>query len=283
MKNKIGIGLITCNKIERLRQSMPTVPDVDEFVIVNDGEPYPNDVYDKRAHVIQHKYNTCVGVSKNDALRYLMSKDCDHLFLMEDDVLIKNPNVFETYIKTAETSGIWHLNYALQGPANRKQTHKVDNISERGNLNQESEPNPREIIEYDNGIKIALYPNIVGSFSYYLKGIIKAAGYMDERFKNAWEHVEHTYKIIKLGLHPPFWWFADIADSFNYLSDIPGCIQDSTIAHTPEWIENFKRGAMLYQHLHGWVPTQTPDTPPNIVKQKIIEIEQKYARKVLNN
>jgi hypothetical protein len=258
---------------------MPTVPDVDEFVIVNDGSPYPDNIYDKRAHVIQHKHNTCVGVSKNDALRYLISKDCDHLFLIEDDVLIKRPDVFEAYINAAKTSGIWHLNYALQGPANRKQVNRINNVNERQDLQQDSEPNPREIIEYDNGVKIALYPNIVGSFSYYLKGIIKNVGYMDERFKNAWEHVLHTQQVISKGLHPPFWWFADIANSYDYLTDIPGCIQDSTIAHTPDWNKNFQTGMMMYKQMYGWIPQQTPDTPPHIVKQKIIELEKKYSRK----
>lgn len=279
MKNKIGIGLITCNKIDRLKQSMPTIPDVDEFVIVNDGNPYPDDVYDKRAHIIQHKYNTCVGVSKNDALRYLISKDCDHLFLMEDDVLIKRPDVFEAYINAAKTSGIWHLNYALQGPANRKQVNNINSVGERQDLLQVSAPNPREIIEYDNGVKIALYPNIVGSFSYYLKGIIKNVGYMDERFKNAWEHVLHTHKIIKMGLHPPFWWFADIANSYDYLTDIPGCIENSTIAHTPDWEKNIKQGMVLYKSIMGEIPQKTLDTSPQIVKQTIIALEKKYSRK----
>lgn len=281
MSNKIGVGLITCNKQDRLEQSAPLVPDVDEFVIVNDGQPYDNSVYPKNAEVIQHSKNMTVGVSKNDAMRYLIQKGCQHIFLMEDDVLIKTPEVFVKYIQAAEVSGIWHLNYALQGPANRKQIEQGPmNVQERQNLMQDSPPNPRAVIDYD-GIDIAFYPNCVGAFSYFLRGVIKEVGYHDEHFKNAWEHVEHTYRIIKCGLHPPFWWFADRNDSGELLGDIPNCIEESTIAHTPEWIENFKKGMSWYQKKHGWIPQQTPDTPPDQVQQILEQIQTNYAKKIL--
>lgn len=281
MSSKIGVGLITCNKPDRLKQSAPTIPNVDELVIVNDGEPYPSDVYPKGAEVIQHSKNKGVGISKNDALRYLMLEGCEFLFLMEDDVLIKNPNVFEAYIEAGETSGIWHLNYALQGPANRMQEQQGMDVENRHKLNQTSPPNPREIIEYDDGTEIALYPNCVGAFSFYLRGIIKAVGYNDERFINAWEHVEHTYRIIKLGLHPPFWWFADINKSWEYLEDIPNCIEESTITHTPEWMQNFRQGMAYFQHKYGCIPQKISNAPKEDVLKVLERIEKNYARKVL--
>jgi len=257
------------------------VPEVDEMVIINDGTPYENSVYGDK-EVIQHPKNKGVGISKNDAMRYLVQHDCSHIFIMEDDVLIQDENVFEQYIKTAEVSGIWHMNYALQGPANRTQKGNAPMfIQERANFDQDSPPNPRQIVEYENGLDVALYPNCVGAFSYFLKSVIKHVGYHDERFHNAWEHVEHTYRIIKAGLHPPFWWFADIADSWNYLDDIEGCIENSAIAKTEEWNQNLQEGMAWYSHKHGWIPQQTPDTPPQNVMAILENIEKTYARKVL--
>jgi len=280
--HKIGVGLITCNAEHRARQSIPKIPNVDYFVVVNDGKPYPNDVYPNGIEVIQHSKNMCVGISKNDAMRYLIQKGADSIFLVEDDVLIKNPKVFEQYIKTAEKTGIWHLNYALQGPANRKQEQQGPMyIDHRGTLSQTSDPNPRVIIDYGNDIKLGLYPNSVGAFSYYHKGIIKAIGYHDEHFKNAFEHVEHTYRAIKAGLHPQFWWFADIADSYNYLEDIPGCIENSTIAHTPEWHRNFREAMEWYKYKHGFWPQQTPQTNFDDVQKTLKNIKTNYARNVL--
>lgn len=281
MNNKIGVGLITCNKQDRFKQSAPLIPNVDEFVVVNDGLPYPNDIYPKNAHVIQHGRNMCVGISKNDAMRYLMQKGCRHIFLVEDDILIQKPDVFEAYIHAAENSGIWHLNYALQGPANRKQVAQgAMNVEERGKLLQNSEPNPRAKIDYD-GIEIALYPNCVGAFSYFLSSVIKAVGYHDEQFKNAFEHVEHTYRIIKAGLHPPFWWFADLGNSQNYIDNIPGCIENSTISHTPEWIQNFQKAMAYNKFKHGFTPQETPDTPSEKVLNILEELKKNYARKIL--
>ena len=283
MNNKIGVGLITCNKPDRFRQSAPLIPNVDEFVVVNDGQSYTSEDYAAvkgRAEIIQHDKNMCVGVSKNDAMRYLVQKDCSHIFLIEDDVLIKDPNVFEAYIHAAENSGIWHLNYALQGPANRKQnTQSAMNINQRQDLSQTSDPNPRAILDYD-GIDIALYPNSVGAFSYFLKSVIKTVGYHDEHFKNAFEHVELTYRIAQAGLHPPFWWFADLGNSYDYLTDIPDCIANSTIAHTPEWIQNFQKAMAWNKVKHGFVPQQTPDTKPEEVLKVLDNMKKNYARKV---
>jgi len=282
LKNKIGVALITCNSEHRIKQSAPLIPNVDEFVIVNDGEAYDESVYpDNMTKLIQHKYNTCVGVSKNDALKYLVDANCDHIFLVEDDVLIKDENVFDVYIKTAEKTGIWHLNYALQGPANRKQVNADSfKIDERGALSQKSDPNPKSIVEYD-GLDLALYHNIVGSFSYYLKGVVKSVGLFDERYKNAWEHVEHTYRIIKQGLHPPFWWFADINESWKYIDDVENCIEESTIAKSPEWKKNFQVGMEMYRANHGFYPQKTPDVDNDEVMRILTNLEDKYARTVL--
>lgn len=282
MAHKIGLGVITCNAENRLKQSGALIPNIDCLCVVNDGMPYSSSTYPKGAEIIQHSKNKGVGISKNDAMRYLIQQGADSVFLMEDDVLIKNSKVFEQYIKTAEASGIWHLNYALQGPANRKQIQQGPmDVTQRQKMSQTSEPNPRIVVDYGNGIEVALYPNCVGAFSYFYKGIIKAVGYHDEHFHNAWEHVQLTQKIIDKGLHPPFWWFADINKSWEYLEDIPGCIENSTIAHTPEWMKNFREGMEYYKHIHGWYPQNTPQTSPDDVLKILKEIKTKYARKIL--
>ncbi|HEX8545751.1 MAG TPA: hypothetical protein VF691_02255, partial [Cytophagaceae bacterium] len=78
--DKIGLGLITCNAVEKLRLSAPTVPGwIRDFVIVNDGIPYNDFSYPAHAHLIQHEKNYSVGKSKNDALRYLYDRGCTHI------------------------------------------------------------------------------------------------------------------------------------------------------------------------------------------------------------
>lgn len=266
--SKVGIGMTTYKAEHRIKQSAFTVPKwMKNFVIVNDGTPYDSSSYPEQAHIIQHEKNQCVGAAKNTAMKYLLEQGCEHIFLMEDDILIKDEKVFEEYIRHSVLSGIKHLNFALHGPANKKGSTGFTTLEDRKDV--EGEPNPRMVIPYPEGIKIVLYPNCVGAFSYYHKSVLDKIGLFDPVFKNAWEHVEHTYQAIKNKFHPPFWYFADIENSWEFLTDIPNSIQESTIARTPEWNENFRVGTEHYKKKHGMAPTETPIVHPQMVYNTI--------------
>lgn len=273
--NKVGIGMTTYNAEHRIKESAFTIPKwVKNFVIVNDGTPYDESSYPEHAYIIQHSTNECVGAAKNSALQYLLDLGCEHIFLIEDDILIKDEKVFEEYIKHSIISGIKHLNFALHGPANKKGSTGFTTLEERKSL--DTEPNPRTIIPYPEGIEIALYPNCVGAFSYYHRSVLDKIGLFDPKFKNAWEHVDHTYQAIKSGFHPPFWFFADINKSWEYLTDIPNSIENSTIARTPEWNENFRKGTEWYKKKNGVIPTQTPIADQNVLT---LTIQTLYSRR----
>lgn len=268
-KSSIGLGMVTYNAEHRIVQSAFTVPSwIKNFVIVNDGTPYNDESYPKSAHVIQHETNQSVGAAKTTAINYLMEQGCEHIFIMEDDILIKDEKVFEQYIKHSLYSGIKHLNFGLHGPANKKGSQGFKTLDDRKDV--DGQPNPRMIVPYpEDSIEIALYPNCVGAFSYYRRGVIEDLGGFDPIFKNAWEHVEHTYQAIKKGYHPSFWYFADINKSWEYLDDIPNSIEESTIARTVTWTDNFKKGTIHYKKKHGFEPTQTPIMEPNVVQQQL--------------
>lgn len=272
----VGFGMVTYNAEDRIRQSAFTVPSwIKNFVIVNDGTPYPEDAYPESAHIIQHEKNECVGKAKSNAIQYLMDKGCEHIFIMEDDILIKDEKVFEEYIKHSLITGIKHLNFGLHGPANKKGAQSFSNLEERAQQQTSEEPNPRMVVKYDDDINIALYPNCVGAFSYYRRDVIEKIGVFDPKFKNAWEHVDHTYETIKKGYHPSFWYFADIQGSWDYLTDIPNSIENSTIARSPTWERNYKVGMEHYKKKHGMYPTQTPIMKPEMVQQQLQMLYQR--------
>jgi len=266
MNNKIGVGVITCRAENRFKECIKQIPPVDELVIVNDGPEYPPSIYPSNAEVIQHSKNKSVGISKNDALRYLIQKGCKHLFLVEDDMLIQHEKVFEHYINAAEGSGIWHLNFGYHGPAN---------------MTPDGHPHPRQIVEYEKGPAIALNVHCVGSFTYFLTSVIKAVGYYDEHYVNAWEHVSHTMRIIDAGLHTPFWWFADVADSYNYIKEYASSEVSSVIRKDEAWQKNMREGMEFFKHKHKFYPTQIPDTPQPDVMNILETLEKNYSRKVL--
>lgn len=263
MNNTIGIGLVTYNSEERIKSSAPSVPtNVDKFVIVNDGTPYKSELYPKHAQVITHDRNLGVGIAKNTAMRTLLNSGCEHIFIMEDDIIIKNPDVFNEYIKHAKKSGLHHLMYGYHGPANMK----------------DGKPNPRTIIDYSDGVKIALNLHCVGGFCYYHKGVLRNVGYNDEVYKNAWEHVEHSYRIVKLGLLPAYWWWPDIANSYDYLIDNDPNLVTSQNGKSEEWQKNFVRGAEYFKMNHKYYPTQIPDTKPDEIINRLKIIKQNYGR-----
>ena len=284
MSIKIGVGIITCNRphyLKGLLDSIPQESGIDELVVVNDGDPLSDDIAFANkdfdfSHVswIQNNVNLGVGKTKNKALKYLIDKDCDYLFLIEDDMIILDPTVFKQYIDAYKISGIHHFNYGPGSPFNRKQTIKNFDLHNRHLLDQNTAPNPKMILDYKT-CKIALYEHTVAMFSFYTREIIEKVGYIDEQFYNAWEHVDHTYCIIKAGYHPPFWWFADLANSHELLTEAPGAIDNSSIANkTEQWQKNVYGGRELYLKKHGHYPNQ----PPYVDEKTVIEIVKKLKK-----
>ena len=103
MNNKLGIGYITCDAPDRVEQTFPTIPKgLGELVVVNSGCVLPERVFEGADKIIQSGERKSVAISKNKALRHLMNEGCDHIFLVEDDVIIKDPDVFKIYVHAAQ-------------------------------------------------------------------------------------------------------------------------------------------------------------------------------------
>jgi glycosyltransferase involved in cell wall biosynthesis len=290
--NSIGVGLITYKAPVKLAESGKSVPiGLHSFVIVNDGTPYDASVYPAHSEIIQHEQNGGVAAAKNSALRRLMEMGCEHLFLMEDDVVIKNPEVFDEYIKLYEATGIKHFNFALQGHANFRRfsirllpwnllltKQIVDSSGQKLVVFNESDaiPSPRIIVSYPDKTRIALYPTCPGAFSYYHRTVIESVGLLDEQFKNAGEHLEHTLRIIKGGFHPPYWWFADLVRADRYLKNIDDCMQRSTIRSDPQWAQWIIQAEQYYRKKHGFSIHETPRVDRNDVELALASIYGKF-------
>jgi len=261
---KIGAAIIACDRTNFTVQCIDSVlankQDLNELLVINDGQPWH---CNKDIEIKQNvpSYQT-VGVAKNNGIKELVRRGCEHIFLIENDMILKSSAIFKKYIEAAKTTGITHLNFGYHGPANRTKDY--------------TKPSPRYIVEYPNNIKIALNMHSVGAFSYFDKRYINEVGMHDTYFKNAWEHVELCQRGIKKGLLPAFWWFPDIEGSNDLIEEIPNSIQNSSITHTEEWTTNMKKGAEHYKKLHGWIPVHTPDTQIETVLKNLKTIYKKY-------
>jgi GT2 family glycosyltransferase len=272
MNNRIGVGIVTCNREDFFFKCLDSIPKdkVDTLITVNDGKEYSKPP--GRGTYLQHKKNKCVGISKNEAIRHLLEDGCEHIFIIEDDIIIKDDNVFEKYINTAEASGLWHLMYGYHGPANK--------------IN--GKPAPRVVVDYGDE-KVALNRHCVGAFCYYYKGVINNVGLMDEKFHNAWEHVEHSYRIVNAGLLPAYWWWPDVGNSCDYLDELACSEESSTIrwedpktkTPKPDWQKNIQEGMEYFVSKHKYAPVTVPDSQQDSVLQSLGTIKTAYSRKVL--
>jgi len=279
-EKKIGVGIVTCNRpiyLENLLNSIiPCEKYIHELVVVNDGKPI--DHLDLPFGCwIDNPVNLGVAKTKNIAIKHLLDNECDYIFIIEDDMVILDPTVFEKYIELCNVSGIQHFNYGPGSPFNRKQTIQNFDLHNRHLLEQRSEPNPKLIIDYGNA-KLSLFEHSAGMFSFFTRQILKEVGLLDEAYKQAWEHVSHTQQIINAGSHPPFWWFADLCDSHMYLTEAVGAIENSSIAKdTSAWMENVYRGREIYKKKHGCYPNETPLVNKDVVVSTLKEIKAKWT------
>jgi len=279
MDGKIGIGIITCERTDYLDNLLKSFnkkeADIDKVVVIDDGIKKTIHAH-SNVDFVEHTIGKIgVGKSKNKALKYLVEQDCDFIFLIEDDMLILDQTVFKQYINASKKSGIQHFNFGPGSPFNRKQTIRNFDLHNRHLLDEETEPNPRVIIDYKD-CKVALYQHCCGMFSFFTKEVLDKVGYIDENYTNAWEHVDHTYTIIKAGYHPPFWWFADLANSHELIIPQKNAIQNSTTAkNTDAWMKNVQINAEKYAKKHGHYPAQALDTPQDKVVEILKQIKQR--------
>ena len=232
----IGAAIITCDRPHFFKESEEAFYQAStkyssmQTMIVDDGLDSTT-----LNHPIGHHVKTSgkigVGKAKNIALKYFLDLNCEHIFILEDDVKIVNDDIFNFYINASKSTGIKHFNFGLHG---------------NHNLDPNGQPIIRKSVNYPDGTVIDLYPNILGAFSYFHIDVLKDVGLMDESFFNALEHVDHSLQISLKGYYPPFRWFADVKGSSNYLKDIVANHEQSKIRSEQDFMENFKRNLDIF-------------------------------------
>ena len=278
MSSKIGVAIITCNRPLYLQGLLDSIDmeqsGINELVIINDGDPVNID----SVNIITNEVNLGVGKTKNKGIKYLYDKGCEYIFVIEDDMVVLDQSVFKQYINASKVSGIQHFNYGPGSPFNRKQIIQDFDLHNRHLLDQDTKPNPKLIVDYKN-CKIALYEHTVAMFSFFTREVIEKVGYIDEEYDQCWEHVDHTYKIYKAGYHTPFWWFADLANSHELLTEAPNAIENSAIAKDkPEWMKKVMAGREIYLRKHGHYPNQPPFVSKEDVIQTLKQIKDDHSR-----
>jgi GT2 family glycosyltransferase len=225
---KVGLGITTMNRPGYFKQCMEhiiqNVKSADFIVVINDGskEEHENEyqaIYrqlPKHIKIIHNQENQGCAKAKNVLLKEMMAAGCTELFICEDDILIVDDKAITEYVRLGREYGFHNLCYALHGPINIGRGRKTE-------------------------IDIAYYPDSVGAFCYYTREAVDKVGYFDESFYNAMEHVEYSHRIGLEGMTLSFSMFPDISDSDQYLSEIKGSIQHSSIRPQVESAEETRK------------------------------------------
>lgn len=258
MTKNIGVGIITCDRkhfFEECYKSLPSY--IDEIVVVNDGKEILEDI--PKGDLIQGTSGKHVGKSKNIAMQYLLDKNCDYIFTLEDDIKIKDPMVFKKYIDASVETNIQHFNFGF---------------SQKENLDSNFKPVLKRIIDYKNS-KLVLTHNILGAFTFYTREALQTIGLHHHLFnKGHGDHPELTYRAYKHGFTTPFWWFADIYNSWEMIENQSNMGDDSLVRNQKNIRENFNEACSIFKYLHGVSMLEVP----HVSEQEVIEILKKLKK-----
>jgi len=265
----IGVAIITCNRPDFFVQCYESIPAyVDKIVIVNDGKPFTHEIKKSKrqdllglTQVIEnYPNNHQVGQCKNQAMQALLDAGCDYIFTMEDDIKIKDPQVFWNYIRASCSTGIQHMNFGF---------------SQRENLDRDLKPAIKKEIEYPDGTTICLTPNILGAFTFYTRKALQTIGLHHYKFnKGHGDHPELTYRAYKHGFTTPFWWFADIYGSWNMIENLSNMGSDSLVRNQEKFMQNFQEACSTFEMLHGVNMLKVPDIGEAAVVQCLKTINE---------
>lgn len=239
-KAKIGIGLVTYNRLDYYRTARASIKEhlgfVDHVVAYHDGprpKYYPTGVVARQTNLIYGTVNLGVAHAKNNVMRRLLDLGCDYLFIMEDDMEILDKKAVIGYLAAHKMVGVPHLNFHGHG----------DNL--------------RMLPKTAEG-PLLYWPNAVGAWSFYTAEILRKVGLMDENFINAYEHVEHTWRIYKGYINYGF--YPDVVGSEEWIRAQPGALVNSSIRDPDDkWQIRIKKGLDYWRSIDADCPAIEPN------------------------
>jgi len=202
---KIGVGITTYNSENYFKTLFDSLKDaniIDEIVVVNGGDKYKNSY---NCDWIQHNKNRYPSVCRNDCITFLMNKDCEHIFLIEDDMIIKNVDIFKKYIETSKISGLNYFSY----------------VSMSDQAGHPGARTPTLQVNYSETLGVSFYQNMCNEFTYHHKSCFIKCGLYDGKMRDLFDADMAFRQSILNPNVAPFWYFADITNSDEYIENNP--------------------------------------------------------------
>jgi GT2 family glycosyltransferase len=269
---KTAIGIVTCNREHLFAKCISSInPNCGRVYYINAGKPYKKQY---TGELIQRNgtHTLTVANAKNKLINQMIKDGYEYLFLIEDDIMVKNNEVFQKYIETAMVSGIWgQLAFGGSGPANRDVSGKA---------------RPIMTLDYENDVAVDVYRNCVGSFAFFHKNIFIKMGMFPEEYINAMEHVDFYCKQDAYFLGLPLGFCPDIHNSDEYLEDLDEELKESVIRQDKDFRQNLTYAIKRFMlHFRVGPIDMIKRNMEFYTKEKLMEradfLEKNYARKEL--
>lgn len=256
---KIGLVVTTYNTESWFKKLYETIPfhKLDECVIINGGNLY-TDVYKKHTAWIQHNINVGAVQSRIDGIHYLLGRKCEHIFIIEDDMLLKNENVFQRYIEASKATGLKYLCFCSNAMGSGEPGMRT----------------PARTVDYKKD-KISFYREMNNEFTYHHASVFKDIGVYDTNFKHLWD-VEFVYRVLiseKYGCG--FRYFPDVFDSDEYVANLPESINNSRTNVNNKRNQELPPYFQMFQQKHGFHIPHIPIWPEQQFLQKLKELHSR--------
>lgn len=254
---KIGVGIVTYNSENYYKDLFNSIDQtkIDHLVTVNGGDEYSKKYSD---YWIQHTANKYPAVCRNDAITALLKEDCEHIFIIEDDMIINDSGVFEKYIETSKASGLKYFSF----------------VSTSWESGEPFNRTPRLVVEYSKDISVSLYRNMCNEFTYHHRSCYDKVGFYDSQFRDPFD-IDMAYRESRQDYAAPFWWFADVTNSDFYIKNNPVAVSrlqgERPDGNREQRIqEQWKKFASK----HNCYVSQIPDSSREQVLKKLKKIKQ---------
>lgn len=191
---------------------------------------------------------------RNHLISQMRLRDCKYYFILNSNVTITDPDIFEKTIKLAENFGTW----VIFGPSDQNTPIEDDEKNITLNLSKTFNPD----------------------FMFLSSNIIEENGYFDEKYFNGKniDVLDYVLKLRNKKMYPPTNFHPTIVNGVEYAS---GKINKMGFADIPDHTDQgVKMAYSVFFVNHKYIPTETdpPHVSDEVLLEEIQEIQKKYAR-----
>lgn len=200
-KTRVGIGVTTRNRPELLEKCVENIRKFTgkhKLVVVDDFSDVPAKV--KYAKVHRFEKNVGIAICKNRCLKLL--KNCDHIFLFDDDCWPIVEGWEEIYVETALNSGNHHLNYTFSYMSDNSPAQGNEVVRVVKSMQYSLDENYREVEEKVLW-SIKKLNNCCGCMIYLTNECLQKVGGFNTDFGlYGGEHLNWSHRAHNLGMTP---------------------------------------------------------------------------------